>query len=301
MSSHSATLAPIAFVRHNRDRDFYEEAHLVAELLRGMGHRVDMLEWHDASAQWEQYGLINLQFCADYIERPAEFKAWLGRLKQMDAPLFNPADAVLWNMDKAYLKELEAKGFAGIPTVFAAPGEAVDLAAVVSAQGWREVVVKPTISAGGKTTLRFNAEDAPHYQQQLERMLTNSGVMIQAFLPEVMSAGEWSLVFIGGELSHMLHKKPATGEFLVHEHFGGTTTPAQAPAHIVEYATNLMASIPHNLMYGRVDGIDTPGGFKLMELEIIEPWLWLHLFPEKLQSYADAIAARVTVPLRQAA
>lgn len=287
------SLPPIAFVRHAADRPFYEEAHLAAERLRAMGYTVDLLEWQDSAVRWERYGLIDIQFCADYIETPAAFRSWIEGLKQQGAPVCNPADAVLWNMDKRYLGELEAKGFLGIPTLFADQGERVDIAAVTARAGWHEVVVKPAVSAGGKTTLRFPAAEAARYQEQVEAMLAHGAVLIQAFLPEVMSAGEWSLVFIDGALSHALHKLPAVGEFLVHEHFGGTTTPAEAPAHIRDYGERLLKALPYDLAYARVDGIDTPGGFRLMELEIIEPWLWLHLAPESLERYVNALVRRV--------
>lgn len=293
---------PIAFVRHSPARDFYEEAHTAAARLRRLGHSVDLVEWHDPAVKWERYGLINIQFCADYIERPLEFQSWLSDLQKRGLPLFNPAEAVMWNMDKAYLKDLESEGFKGIPTIFLDRGEKTNLASVVEKAGWHEVVVKPAISAGGKTTLRFPATDAAQYQEHLDAMIHHSGVLVQAFLPEVMSAGEWSLVFIGGAFSHALHKLPAVGEFLVHEHFGGTTTPTDAPEHIRHYAERLIKGLPYDLLYARVDGIETPEGFLLMELEIIEPWLWLHLCPEeRLEAYVQAMIARAKAPRLQAA
>ena len=123
----------------------------------------------------------------------------------------------------------------------------------------------------------------------LDSMLVEGGVLVQKFLPEVMDDGEWSIVFLQDTYSHAVRKRPRPGEFLVQEEYGGTAERAEPSPDMLETARRAVAAVGNATLYARVDGVVTGGELQLMELELIEPWLYLSNDPGAAQRFAEAI------------
>jgi hypothetical protein len=113
--------------------------------------------------------------------------------------------------------------------------------------------------------------------------------MVQAYLPEVASAGEWSLMFFQGQYSHAVLKTPAAGEFRIQAHYGGMTVALAPDAHVIQQAQRVVDALPETPVYARVDGVVRAGQLVLMELEVIEPVLFLGSDPDAAARFAAAI------------
>jgi glutathione synthase/RimK-type ligase-like ATP-grasp enzyme len=255
-----------------------DDASLVAALA-GHGVEVEPATW-DEPRDWTRVDAVLLRSVWDYYRRPDEFLAWLAALERAGVPTFNPPALVRWNADKRYLGELEARGVPVPPTLWFERGADAGAAAqTIAASGWDDLVVKPTISGGAWRTLRLAARDVPRHVRHLETVLADSGLMAQPFLPEVVERGEVSLLFFGGAYSHAVLKRARPGDFRVQWTHGGTHVPLEAPPGLVEQARAVLRAAPEPGLYARVDGVLRDGRLVLMELEQLEPFLFLALDP----------------------
>ena len=266
------------------------------------GIEVTALPWDTPDAPWEEFSLVVLRSTWDYFHRPAEFSYWLRDMKRRQAKVLNPPDLALWNAEKTYLREL-APQIPIVPTFWVDQGGQVDLADVLRKEGWHAAVVKPTVSGTAFETWTTSPAQAtdPDEQGRLERLLQSGGMMIQPYLEEIVTRGEWSIVFFDGNYSHAVLKKPAPGDFRVQADFGGTwqaLTPSDA---LIEQARQVLIKAGEvtgraTPLYARVDGVESQleGQFLLMELELIEPVLFFAAKPDHApQQFARALLNRL--------
>ena len=263
----------------------------VAELSR-MGAEVEPVVWDDPGVLWSGFDSVVLRSCWDYHLKTSSFLDWLARMEREGTPLWNPAPVVRPNVDKGYLGDLAAAGVPVVPTILVEKEREADLAAILEEQGWDEAVIKPAVSGGAFRTWRTSREKAPAERSAFEELLSGSRALIQPFLPEIQTRGEWSFIFLGGEYSHAVLKRPREGEFRVQEHLGGSTRAAVPNSTLIEQARAVTEKIPAPWLYARVDGVETDEGFLLMELELTEPSLFLESDREAPARFAAAILAR---------
>jgi len=223
----------------------------------------------------------------DYHLRLAEFLAWVDAVEASGVPLLNSPGTIRWNVDKKYLLEVEARGVPIVPTRHAARGSRVALPSLLRDAGWTDAVVKPSVSGGAFETWRAGTgeTDAARFARQLERM----DCLVQPFLPELVSEGEWSLLFFRGAYSHAVLKRPERGDFRVQEEFGGVAARAEAPRAVVEAAARALEASGQDTFYARVDGVVRGGRLEVMELELVEPSLFLEPSPGAVERFADAL------------
>lgn len=218
--------------------------------------------------------------------------ALLDRLEAEGMPLANPAKVLRWNSDKAYLAELSAVGVATVPTLIR---ESMSDAALACAREILEsprLVVKPPISGGADGTYLIGPSDTLPAQAVGQRML------VQPFLPAISEDGEYSLFYFGGHYSHAISKHPAEGDFRVQEQFGGIERGIEAPEEAKVLAEAALSATDKlldcgPLTYARVDMVrDGEGAFRLMELELIEPSLFLHFAEDEGAMFAEAAKSK---------
>jgi hypothetical protein len=217
------------------------------------------------------------------------------QLKRRQINLWNPADAVLWNIDKIYLRALQADGIAVVPTVWLHAGQSANLHAMLHEQDWQEAVVKPRIGASARHIWLTSRPEALAHQGQLDACLMRQGWMIQKLLRQIVT-GEWSFIFFRHDFAYAVLKQPASGNIFVQQRLGGGWTLQQpAPSliaqarHILEVAQRL-TGIREPLLYARVDGIVIDDTLQLMELEVNEPGLMLNAdVPRGPERFAEAI------------
>lgn len=221
-----------------------------------------------------------------YHESPDRWHDLLDRLETSAATVVNPVPVLRWNSDKSYLAELGERGVPTIPTIVVDP---LDSAQLEEARGriGRDLVIKPPVSAAATGTFCL-APDEPIPPAALGRAM-----MIQPFYRSVTQEGEYSLLYFDGEFSHALVKRPAAGDYRVQPHLGGREEPCTPPPGARAIAEEALAAAPEPPAYARVDLLrDDSGALRIIELELIEPSLWLEHAPDKGASFAAAIRKR---------
>jgi glutathione synthase/RimK-type ligase-like ATP-grasp enzyme len=219
----------------------------------------------------------------------AEFSDWLQSLERVAARVFNPVPLVRWNLDKGYLDDLAARGVPTLRTRRIGRGDQVGLAGLLAQEGWRDAVVKPAVSASAFGTFRTRDLGASAAESRFREMSKDRDVLVQEFRPEVIEDGEWSACFFDGRLSHAALKRPAPGDFRTQLALGGSCVRAQPPEAVVRGAEDVLAALGERPLYARVDGFVCAGEFRLVELELIEPVLYLAGDAEAAARFASCI------------
>ncbi len=249
------------------------------------------VRWDDPSVDWSTFGAAWIRSTWDYAPRHREFLDWTARAAGATR-LWNPGPVVTWNSHKSYLLELGRAGVAIVPTVLVEAAEPLDLAGLMDERGWSEVVVKPAVSAGAVGASRVARPDAPTWSVA-DQTRSAPDRLVQPLVAEVAD-GEVSLVAVEGRVTHAVRKVPAPGDFRVHAHLGGTEMVHQPTAAELALASAALGAVGEPLLYARIDCLTTPDGPVLMELELIEPSLFLPWAPPAaVGALADAVAARL--------
>lgn len=241
--------------------------------------------WDDPGVDWASFDLVVVRSTWDYTERRDAFVAWA---RSVGATLANPPRVIEWNTEKTYLRELAEAGVPVVPTAWA--GGPASLREICDEYGWHDVVVKPTVSAGARNTLRCTAfsDDG---QALLDRIVLDGGcAMVQPYLDSVEDYGERSLLFVEGSLTHAVRRNPALSLE------GATRYDArlvEATEEEVALGKLVLAEVPEPLLYARVDVVRGMAGEPLLiELEVTEPQLFLRFSDPAARALAGAIVAR---------
>ncbi|HEX3677532.1 MAG TPA: hypothetical protein VHU79_09105 [Sphingomicrobium sp.] len=261
---------------------------LEAAALRGAGASVEPVPWTEAN-ELEHFDLVLPLVAWGYH---LDYGRWLDFLERAEAerlPLINPPVLLRWNSDKAYLAEL---GEAGVPTV---PTMAVESASDADLDEARRqfmtdwLVIKPPVSASAFGAHRLGPRD------DLPTESRDKSMIIQPLIEEIGRTGEFSLMLFGGEYSHAVVKLPHAGDFRVQSHHGGETRACTAPPDgSIELAKAALAVAPGQVTYARVDIIpDDEGTLRIMELELIEPALFLDHSPDGGAAFTRSILSHL--------
>jgi len=250
--------------------------------------------WSDESVNWAAYDAVVIRTTWDYTRRVDEFLRWVDRVAAQTL-LINDAAIIRWNAHKRYLLDLREHGVTLPRTAIRRAGQPLNLDAFFTTERVDAAVVKPAVGAGGHYTCVIAASDPPEQRQPAIDLSRQRDVVIQQFMPQVRTDGEISVILLDGEFSHAVRKLPATGEFRVQERFGGSIEPFDPPRDLVETAQRIAAMTPVPALYARVDMVQpSDGQAYLMELEVIEPSLFMSAGPRS----ADMLAAAVERHLR---
>jgi len=278
------------------------DAELLIPALAERGVEAESVAWTDPAAAWSGYDLVWISSTWDYHRRGASsFLAWLRRIEQR-TPVRNPSALIGWNLDKRYLRELGEAGVPVVPTIWAEETSGGPAVREATKQGWQRMVVKPAVDLGASRLERVNAIEL---RAAVDRM--DPPLLVQPFLDSLESEGELSLVYLGGELSHAIRKRPAEGDFRVQEQYGGRYEQADPPDEATAIGERVMDAIAPRAaeaqgdsqrapLYGRVDLVRDPdGNLCLIELELIEPSLYLDVVGDAASArFADLLAEAVT-------
>jgi hypothetical protein len=264
---------------------------LLCAALERAGIRARVLAWDDRAAPFAAARLTVLRSTWNYPHRPADFLRWAAALGPR---LLNPPPVVRWNTHKSYLDDLARAGLPVVPTRILRRGSSAVLGSLLADAGWPTVVVKPAISAGSLHTRRMARDELGSHQAWLEAMVAERDMMVQPYLDSVEGYGERAIVAIDGELTHAVRKSPrfAGGE----EHVSAAVPLRPEERRFARAALDLaQARFPEpRLLYGRVDvARDARGELVLMELELVEPSLFLLQCPAALERFVGAIGERL--------
>ena len=272
----------------------YEEnwSHIKADYTRLLGDSASFIDWTKAN-DFSAFDLVTPLVAWGYPRDCPRWFALLDRLEAEKIRVSNPVSILRWNSDKAYLAELDAAGIPSVPTILSALLDRVALEEARKTFNVETLVVKPPISGGADGTFRLERDDAVPDSVAGQRM------MIQPYLPNIAEEGEYSLFYFAGVLSHCILKRPAKGDFRVQEQYGGQEEAITAPEGALTLAQRAFTATAEitktqTLAYARVDILrDGDGVFRLMELELIEPSLFLRFAPDAGAAFAKALVTGV--------
>lgn len=246
--------------------------------------------WDDPAVDWTSAPVV-LRSAWDYTLHRDRFLRWVDDVPRLD----NPAPIVRWSSDKTYLADLERAGLPITPTVVVPPGERASL------PSGHEFVVKPAVGAGSRGAGRFLPEALPAAHEHVAP-LHSAGrtVLVQPYLDGVDEAGETALVYFAGSFSHAVRKGPmftadtahdiseTAGLFIEENITAREPTAAELAVgdRVIAFVAERFGSPP---LYARVDLLPGPDGPVVVELELVEPSLFL--------SHADGAAERFAAVL----
>ena len=189
--------------------------------------------WNEPAADFGGFDAVVLRSNWDYHFEPEAFLAWLDRLERAGARIFNPPALVRWNVSKRYLIALQAAGVPTVATVVLEDETRGGARGDHARHGWRACVLKPEIGASAHDTRLVTERHVAEAAAAIATGAIRRPVLVQPFVEEVRTRGEWSLVFIEGRLTHSVLKRPAAGDFRVQSHLGGTVRAEPAPPGVV--------------------------------------------------------------------
>jgi glutathione synthase/RimK-type ligase-like ATP-grasp enzyme len=257
----------------------------VVRALQAVGHSVEPLVWGaDPVETARDFDLLILRSTWDYMDSPSlqkAFRHWLAQLAQTPLAVENHPALMLWNLDKHYLRDLADHGLSVVPTQFIEDGESPNWDELF--RDWGRLVLKPCVSAAAVDTFRFG-DLAEAQRFPFATMRQGRDFMVQPFLSEVMDRGEYSLIFIEGQLTHAVLKRPQQGHWLVQDERGGSVFSQEAPAEVqtlAQQAAKALVQVAQQVtgeatgpLYARIDIIPCTSGPLLSEVELIEPELF---------------------------
>ena len=276
----------------------YHEAHdwaydSQAAALEGAGIEVVSRVWNEPSVE-DGVDFVVPLVAWGYHQHQTQWHVLLDRLEANGVAVLNPVPLLRWNSDKAYLAELADAGISAVPTIMVAALHDKDLAHAREQFATPELVIKPPVSAGADGTFRLAIGDPLPDAVRGRRML------IQPFQRSIVTSGELSVMIFDGVASHAVMKRAKPGDFRVQPHLGGREELAEAPPSAIALAHAALARAPARAAYARVDMIMTDDGtWQIMELELIEPALWLDLAPGSARRFGKAIRTAVEEILAQ--
>lgn len=266
------------------------EESLILRALRARGLRAERRAWDDPDQDWAACGAVLFRSTWDYFHRWSEFSPWLDRISGQTR-LFNSAALVRWNLDKHYLRDLQDRGVPTVPTAYAERGSAADLGAILAEQGWTEAVFKPVVSGSARLTFRVDREASGDLAARFAACVAEEAMMVQPFMAAIASEGEVSLVVIDGQCTHAVRKVPKPGDFRVQDDHGGHVRAHVPTEEERRFAEAALAACPEAPLYARVDAVrDAAGALRIMELELVEPELFLRFFTPAADRLGAALA-----------
>ena len=270
------------------------ESSLLVEALASLGVDSEIVAWSD-ERDWSTERLIVLRTPWDYTDRLTRFLEWITHVSSV-SQLQNSAEVVRWNLNKRYLLELARRGVPIVPTEVSVLGDQAEASRFLKEFGLRhrtnEIIVKPTVGIKANGARRA-APDDPALALHLAAFLTEGDALVQPFVPAIRTTGEISLIFVGSTFTHAVRKLPKAGDFRVQDNHGGSVRPYGPTALEIETARAALAVAPVATTYARVDMVDFYGTPVVMELELIEPELFLRFSP----TATDALASQLVIAL----
>jgi len=269
-----------------------DEGQLLARELTRRGAAVEPAVWNDPRVRWAEFDLVVVRSTWDYPAHHQEFLAWAQHVAEV-AHLANDPSLLRWSTDKSYLTELDRAGIPVVPSTFIRPGDRIDHGLLGT-----EHVVKPSVSAGSRDTLRLGADDDAASVAHVRRILgSGRTAMVQPYLAGVDAAGETAVLLIEGAYSHAVRKAAILmrGAGLVDGLFAAEEISPRTPSHAERgVARRVLAALPCAVtpLYARVDLLPTRTGPVVLEVELAEPSMFLTFETGSAGRFAEALLRR---------
>ena len=263
---------------------------LYADALERRGCSVTGAPWDGPRDAFAGADAVVLRSTWGYYRALDAFRAWTEQVAAATR-LFNPIELVRWNLRKDYVGKLAAAGVR-VPRSFVVACDAASVERVFADTGWERAVIKPASGASGHSVELLQRATLAAQVAGLSDEARSAGVVVQEFLPEIAD-GELSLVYFDGAFSHAIRKRPPPGEFRSNSRFGPTRTAETPPREITQQGAACLATLPAMPLYARVDGVVREGILIVIEVEVLEPALFMEFDPSSAERFAEATFSRL--------
>ena len=265
------------------------EQELLKSAFEAQGLKVNITYWDNPTYEWQETKSVLFRTIWDYFERFNEFWEWLEQVKTKTR-LINSYELIKWNIDKHYLKDISSWGIETVPTYFADKGCNMKLHEIAKRNQWKDLVIKPAISASAFKTYKILANEIQANEKLFNSLVQERNMLVQPYFETITQLGEASLMVFDGKFTHAILKKAQPGDFRVQDDFGGTVHNYIPTKAEINFAEKVFETCKTKPVYGRVDIVwDNDKNFYLSELEIIEPELWIRNYPKCAERIAVAV------------
>lgn len=286
----------LAFITSEEDPNLINDDQLAIGPLEKLGYLVAPLVW-DHNSQIDGFDALIFRSCWNYHRKFEQFAKWVTKLKTHNLPVLNSINVSIWNLNKKYLLELAEKGIPIPRTAWFPKGtssQSNDIKEKIKNLASDRLVIRPAVSLNGHDTYLVSLSDTQKFEEVWNSLPADRDILVQEFIPEIQTAGETSLVFFNGEFSHAIRKTAADHEFRIHSEYGGKRFSVSPHADLVAQAKRVIDSVGEPLLFARVDLVDRPQGPVLIELELVDPMLFLGFSEGAPERFAQAIAYKLS-------
>lgn len=283
-----------AFLTMDNTDGWAIDSDLCFEPMHALGWSIDMIPWRSTGVDWQHYDAVYICTPWDYPDDPAAFLTLLEFIDASNAVLVNDIELVRWTMPKTYLRDLESRGAAIVPSLWHETFEPVALPGFFEAHHCDRIIIKPVVSTNAHNTFLLDRAVPAKVVEELESVFAARPFVVQPFIESVQAEGEFSLFYFSNEFSHAILKTPRREDFRVQEEHGARIVPAEPEMALLESASDVLRLVKPIPVYARCDFLrGADGRFLLMELEVIEPSLYLRMDSEAAMRFARAFDAYV--------
>jgi glutathione synthase/RimK-type ligase-like ATP-grasp enzyme len=274
-------------------QNFFTYDKLLIEPMKKIGWIAEEVSWRNENVSWKDYDAVIVRSTWDYQNDSEKFIGVLEKINTI-SHLENDLDLMKWNMNKNYLFDLEQKGVKIVDTIWEKNFNTNLAHEYFEKLDTDEIIIKPNISANADNTFRLTREKLNKNLEQLEKIFAAREFMVQPFLKNIIDEGEYSLFYFNGQFSHSVLKKPKENDFRVQEEHGGNIQPFKVASELILIAENIIKKLSTIPLYGRVDLVrDNQNQFALIELELIEPSLYLNKDDQSSLRFVKAFEEKI--------
>ncbi len=284
----------VALLSMDSLKNFYTYDKMLIEPMNKLGWSPEEISWRNEKVNWDSYKAVIVRSTWDYQNDPEKFFKVLEKINKSSAHLENNLELMKWNMNKKYLYDLEKKGIRIVDTIWEKNFSVKSVLEYFKKLDTSEIIIKPNISANADNTFRLRLNSINEIINKLEKIFANREFMVQPFLQNIITEGEYSLFYFNGKHSHSVLKKPKVNDFRVQEEHGGmikSILPTQQQMTMAQNIINKLSSIP---LYARIDLVrNNENEFALIELELIEPSLYFNRDKDSAERFAIEFSKRM--------
>lgn len=262
--------------------------------MEALGWQIDALPWRSSDPDWGQFDAVYIGTTWDYPEDPGLFMSVLESIDRSNAILVNDLEIVRWSMSKTYLRDLEAKGSTIVPSLWYDDMAPAVIEQAFHTHGTDQIIVKPVVSTNATDTFLLTRDRAHELERELSMTFSDRPFVVQPFIENIQREGEFSLFYFNSIFSHATRKIPMAGDFRVQEERGAKVLSIEPERALLETGNSVMNLVRPMPVYARADFVRAPDDrFLVMELEMIEPSMYLRMDPDAPGRFAKAFDSYV--------
>jgi glutathione synthase/RimK-type ligase-like ATP-grasp enzyme len=273
--------------------ELFQEDELLIRGFRSDGFQAEPVPWSSPGIDWRKYDIALIRSTWDYIDERDRFLRVLSEVEASSCRLFNPLSAVRWNIDKHYLFDLAQWGIPIIPTCLASGLEKNQPENLFHGHRAETAVLKPVLGLGASHSYRVPFDAVLDKLTELHATHPQREYLVQPFIEDILTEGEWSFIYFNRRLSHVFIKRPAPGDYRVQGIYGGTVEPAEPSPRDLLRAGAAIQRLPFDVLYTRLDFVRVDGELAIIEVELIEPIFDFRLVPQAVRRLVSAVRSRL--------